>query len=248
MVLSAPSLRQAQDRLQPNPPVEGEGIFGLCLHFSLLPWGEGTDWLGTADVGLGLNRVDRMWCVCGDAGVLGRGVPVDVFWVFTPIAGHTFAKGRVFLRRGGKGGFGCPHPNPLPGGEGAFVLLSRGKGCFVGQVLRQGQDERMKQQVVRQVHHERDFHPHPSLPPSRGKGGFGCPHPNPLPGGEGAFVLLSRGKGCFVGQVLRQAQDERKKQQVPSTGSGRTRFSPPSQPSPIKGEGAFVLTFRERGL
>ena len=28
-----------------------------------------------------------------------------------------------------------------------------------------------------------DFHPHPSLPPSRGKGLY--PHPNPLPGGEG---------------------------------------------------------------
>ena len=33
------------------------------------------------------------------------------------------------------------------------------------------------------------YHPHPSLPPSRGKGIFGGPHPSPLPGGEGTLRL-----------------------------------------------------------
>ena len=42
------------------------------------------------------------------------------------------------------------------------------------------------------------YHPHPSLPPSRGKGIFGRPHPSPLPGGEGTLRLGAADGGVFA--------------------------------------------------
>ena len=41
-------------------------------------------------------------------------------------------------------------------------------------------------------------HPHPNLPPSRGKGLNSCPHPSPLPEGEGTLRLWAADGGVFA--------------------------------------------------